>query len=213
MKKRYALLFVFLIVCWVGSVAQKTTDRVHTLSFLAGYSNILEGTSGLTRQIHSYERELSEGVSWDVGYYFHPIKIMGIGILYSGFSSKGSHEEGSDHVHTHYIAPQVGLYCYENRYFFIRLSIGAGSMIYRNDSKVFGKSRLVRGSSAACNAGVNATLKLTRHWNLEANVQYIHAHIKEVTSLYHGKEITVEFNDDPLSVSRLNLSAGISYSF
>lgn len=213
MRKRHALLFVFLMTCCIRLSAQKTTERVHTFSFLAGYSNILEGTSGLTSQAHSYKRKLSEGASWDVGYYFHPVKIAGIGLLYSGFSSKGSHDEGSDHVRTHYIAPQIGLYCFENQHLFVRLSVGAGAMIYRNNSEVFGKSRYVRGSSAACNAGVNATFKLTRHWNLEANVQYIHAHLKKITSLYHGKEIDVEFNDDRLSASRLNLSAGISYSF
>lgn len=213
MKRKKLLLFICLIVCYIRPSAQETTYARNTFSFRAGYGNMLKGTAGLTKQSHSYERKLSEGVVWEGQYYSHFMRVMGVGFLYSGFSSKGSHEEGSDHVYTHYIAPQIGLYCFQNQHINIRFDFGAGVMVYHNYSKVFGKERDVKGSSIAANAGVNTTFKLTRHWNLEADIKYIVSSLHEIYPFYHDRRTTVKFNNDPLSISRLNLSAGISYSF
>lgn len=218
MRKRNLLFFMFLIACCIRlaaqeTAAQNTVRQKHTFSFRAGYGNMLKGTSGLTKQSHSYERDLSEGVVWDAQYDYHLIKGLGIGFLYSGFSSKGSHDEGSDRVYTHYAAPQLGIYCFENRHVFIRLDIGVGGMAYRNYSKVFGKSRKVKGSSIAANVGANATWKIARHWNLEADIQYVMSGLSKIYSYYHDERITVKFNKDRLSLSRLNLSAGVSYNF
>lgn len=213
MKKETLLLFAFLMACCIRLSAQETAGQKHTFSFRTGYGNMLEGTAGLTKQSHSYEKDLSNGVTWDAQYNFHFIKAMGIGFLYSGFSSKGSHEEGSDHVYTHYIAPQMGLYCFQNQHFLMRFDIGIGAMLYRNNSKVFGKDRKVKGSKIAANVGANATFKLTRHWNLEADIKYIISSLNKVYSYYHDERITVKFNKGPLSISRLNVSAGVSYSF
>lgn len=218
MKRRNLLFFAFLIACCIRlsaqeTAAQKTAIQEHTFSFRAGYGNILEGTSGLTKQSHSYERDLSTGVSWEAEYFFHFTRIIGVGVLYSGFSSKGAHEEGSDHLYTHYIAPQVGFYLYQNNHVHLRADLGMGAMTYRNNSKVFGKNRIVKKSEFAGNAGINFTYKLTRHWNLEADAKYIVCTMNKIKSRYHDEIVIVKFNKYPLSVSRLNLSAGISYSF
>lgn len=218
MKRRNLLFFAFLIACSIRLSAQetavpKTAMQKHTFSFRAGYGNILERTSGLTKQTDSYKKDLSAGVSWEAQYLFHFRKIAGIGVLYSGFSSKGSHEGGSDHIYTNYIAPQVGLYLFQNRQVLLRADLGMGAMTYRNNSKVFGKDRIVKKSEFAGNAGINFTYKLTRHWNLEADAKYIVCTMNKIKSHYHDEIVIVKFKNSPLSVSRLNLSAGISYSF
>lgn len=212
-KRKRDLLFFLLTMCCIALSAQEVVKQRHTFSVHAGYGNMLRGTAGLTNSLKSYERDLSEGVSWDVQYYFRPADIVGVGFLYSGFSSQGSHEEGSDHLYTHYFAPQVGIYCLRTKRFFIRLDAGIGLLSYRNYSKVFDKSRRVTGTSFATNAGVNATLKITRQWNIEADIQYVASSIHTIYPRYHNEVTTVKFRNDPLSVSRLNLSAGVSLNF
>lgn len=213
MKIRNLLILTFLIASCIRLCAQEAVTQEHTFSFRAGYGNMLEGTSGLTKQSHNYEKDLSTGFSWEAHYLYHFKKIIGIGILYSGFSSKGAHEEGSDHLYTNYIAPQVGFYPYQNKHVLLRIDLGMGAMTYRNNSEVFGKERVVTKSAFAGNAGINFTYKLTRHWNLEADVKYILCTMSKIKSHYHDEIVIVKFNKHPLSVSRLNLLAGISYSF
>lgn len=214
MKKRHIALFLLFALCCIQlSSKEKVNKQEHIFSLHTGYANMLGGATRLTNSSRSYERKISQGISWNAQYYFRPVSIMGIGFLYSGFSSKGSHEEGKDHIYTHYMAPQVGLYCFRSQRFFIRIDVGAGMMVYRNRSEVFGKSRYVKGSDIAANAGINGRLRLTRHWNIEADIQYIASSIYKMYSHYHGEVITVKLKENPLSISRLNLSAGISYSF
>ena len=213
LKRKQNLLWFFLTMWCIALPAQETTKQQHTFSFHTGYGNMLKGTAGLTNSSKSYERSLSEGVSWDAQYYYRPADIVGIGFLYSGFSSQGSHEEGSDHLYTHYFAPQAGIYCLRTKRFFIRLDAGIGILSYRNYSKVFDKSRRVTATSFATNAGLNATLKITRQWNIEADIQYVASNIHKIYPRYHNETTTVKFRNDPLSVSRLNLSAGVSFNF
>ena len=175
LKRKQNLLLVFLTMWCIALPAQETTKQQHTFSFHTGYGNMLKGTAGL---------------------------IVGMGFLYSGFSSQGSHEEGSDHLYTHYFAPQAGIYCLRTKCFFIRLDAGIGILSYRNYSKVFDKSRRVTATSFATNAGLNATLK-----------QYVASNIHKIYPRYHNETTTVKFRNDPLSVSRLNLSAGVSFNF
>ena len=78
LKRKQNLLLVFLTMWCIALPAQETTKQQHTFSFHTGYGNMLKGTAGLTNSSKSYERSLSEGVSWDAQYYYRPADIVGI---------------------------------------------------------------------------------------------------------------------------------------
>lgn len=208
---RIALSLLLLTVS-VGLSAQNTDKLRQSFAIHVGYGNMVKGTDGLTNATSGYESQLQQGISWDAQYYFRPIKVLGLGILYSGYTADGSHEEGSDHLYTHYLAPQVGLYAVSTDCFTLRFNLGAGGMFYRNNSEVFGKERRVKGSFIAANVGVNAAYRFARHWAVEADVQYVASQIRKVRSHYHDEAITVRFPSG-LTTTRLNLSAGFSYLF
>lgn len=215
MKTKKVTLWIFLLLTGVTQLyAQQKEWQRHSFAVHTGYATMLQGVSGLTNSSPGYERELSNGTGWDVQYYGRPIPVLGIGFLYSGFSSQGSHEEGSDHIYTHYFAPQVGLYAVDNQWFSLRFNAGVGGIFYRNNSEVFEKSRRATGRYFAINGGVNAAFKLTRNWAIEANAQYIASRLSSMDVYYHNETTTVCFDKGNESrLGRLNLSAGISYSF
>lgn len=210
-----SILGLFLLIATTTQLlAQKKEWQRHSFAVHAGYANMLQGTGGLTNSMHSYERELLEGTSWDLQYYGRPTKMLGIGFIYSGFTSQGSHEEGSDHLYTHYFAPQMGLYAVDGKRFSLRLNAGLGGIFYRNNSEVFTKSRRTTGRFFAINGGVNAAFKLTRNWAIEANAQYIASSLDKMEARYHDETTTVDFaKGEESHLGRLNLSAGIAYSF
>lgn len=208
----YMVLSILFLTVSLDVLAQRKHQLSQTLAFHVGYGNMVKGTGGLTNSSSSYKDQLLEGISWDAQYYLRPIKVLGAGLLYSGYTSNGSHEEGNDHLYTHYLAPQVGLYAVSTDYFTLRFNLGVGAMFYRNNGEVFGKERRVRGTSIAANAGVNAAYHFTRQWAIEADIQYVPSQLERFRSRYHDEKITVKFPDG-LSVSRLNVSAGLSYTF
>lgn len=213
-KSYYCIvLSLLLLTLSLRLSAQSTANRLRqSFAVHVGYGNMVKGTEGLTNSSSDYEGQLRQGISWDAQYYFRPIKVLGIGLLYSGYTSNGSHEEGSDHLYTHYLAPQVGLYAVSNDHFTLRFNLGVGGMFYRNNSEVFEKERRVKGSAIAANVGVNAAYRIARNWAIEADIQYVPSQIHRVRSHYHNETITVRFPDG-LSANRLNLSAGFSYLF
>lgn len=215
MKSKKSILWVFLLLTSTTQLfAQKKEWQRHSFAVHAGYANMLQGTGGLTNSSQNYEDELTKGFGWDLQYYGRPIKALGIGILYSGFTSQGKHEEGSDHLYTHYIAPQIGLYAVDVERFSLRFNAGLGAIIYRNSSEVFGKSRRAIGTLFAANVGVNGAFKLTRNWAIEADIQYVTSRLDKMKVRYHDETTTVKFADgESPHLGRLNLSAGISYSF
>lgn len=211
-KSYYCIVLSMLFLVVSMETLAQSTDLRQSFAIHVGYGNMVKGTDGLTNSSSSYKDQLSQGISWDAQYFFRPIKVLGIGFLYSGYTSNGSHKEGSDQLYTHYLAPQIGLYAVSADYFTLRFNLGVGGMIYRNNSEVFGKERRVRSSSVAANVGANAAYRIARHWSVEADIQYIPSQTKKIRSHYHDETIAVRFPDG-LSFSRLNLSAGVAYSF
>lgn len=208
-------LLLLMLLCSPSLFAQQDAIQKHIFSVHTGYARILGKTGGLTQNTPGYRHDLAQGIGWDAQYYFRPVNRLEVGLYYSGFSSKGSHDEGKDHVQTHYIAPQIGFYCIDTQKFLTRINIGGGKIFYRNDSEVFGKDRRVKGSSGAFNLGANVTLKLTEHWGVEADLQYIYCNVDKVRTRYHDETITVRYPDghpQPLK-QMINLSAGLSYRF
>lgn len=211
--KRFLLLFLLMPVC-LSLFSQSADWQHHSFAIRAGYGNMLQGTKGLTNSSKSYEDMLSHGITWDVQYYYRPLNRLGIGLLYSGFTSKGKHDEGSDHLYTHYIAPQIGLYCLDTHWFALRFNAGVGGFTYLNDGKVFGKSRRAKGGSIAANIGINAAFKISPRWGIETDIGYMFANLHKLRSHYHDEVVTVHFPDgERVGAGHLNLSAGISFFF
>ena len=212
--KKLLYLATFCILLISGYLHAEEPAKMHSVSLHIGYANMLGGTAGLTNSAHSYERDLCSGISWDAQYYLHPKGMFGFGLFYSRYSAKGSLEHSSDHIYTHYIAPQFALYCLSNERVNVRLNIGTGYLRYKNNSMVYEKDRRVSGQRMAGNIGVNAEYMLTSHWGVSADLQYVFTNLRKVESNYHGETITVRFpSEDRLKVSRLNISLGIGYHF
>lgn len=215
MKQMQAKTILLLIVL-IGHTplfAQKDFEQ-HEFSFHVGYGNMFNGTPTLTMDTHHYQRQLAQGVSWDGQYHFRPIKRFIIGAVYSGFSSKGSHPEGSDHLWIHFIGTQIGICNADTRHWQIRMGAGPGALFLRNNSRVFGKERKATGKHIGFLLNANTTYKLTSHLGIGLGVQYLISGLHRMKSHYHGETVHVRFNDDHnADLSRLNITTGLSYYF
>ena len=207
------ILLLVAMVCCTPLFSQKDFKQ-REFSFHAGYGNILNGTPGLTLVTHSYQRKLAQGISWDGQYNYQPFKYFIVGFIYSGFSSKGSHPEGSDHLWINFIAPQIGGYIINNKQWQIRLTTGGGMLFYRNNSRVFDKRRTALAKGLGLLIDGSATYKLSPHIGVGMEIQYLFAGLPYLYSHYHGEKIRVTFDgENKGDLSRLNISAGISFYF
>lgn len=215
MGTKKLLLFIGLFIYTSIMFAQKFNDgKYSSFSFHAGYGNMVKGTNGLTKPTKEYEDKLSSGISWDMQYDFHSIKILGVGVIYSGYFAKGSHEEGADRVHTHYIAPQIRLYLFENKHWEIRMAGGAGCMLHRNNSTVFSRKRKTKGSDVGMNVGLDVGYKLDQHWGISLSANYIESDLSKMKAHYHGEEFIVRYKSgNRFEMSRINISGGLSFRF
>ena len=207
------ILFVFVMICYSPLFSQKDFQR-HELSFHSGYGNMVYGVPGLTLPTHSYDRKLCQGVNWDLQYHFRPLRHFVIGAIYSGFSSQDSHLEGSDHVWVHFIGPQVGVCNLSTSRWHMRITGSPGVALFRNNSKVFEKSRKTKANTVGFLFNASTAYKLTPHLGIGMEVQYLASGLESMRSRYHGETIRVNFDDDTnSSLSRLNINAGLSYYF
>lgn len=213
--KHYAWLILLLLP--IVAFSQNENRFRHSFSVHAGYANMLNGTGGLTSTNDDYIDKMCSGLSWDAQYFFrvksNPEKVsVGFGLLYSGYSSKEELEYSSDHIYTHYLSPQFGVYIPLHKNIDLRGNIGIGPILYMNNGTVFGKPREINESSIACNLGLDAIWYLNSHWGLSVDIQYVNALLEKIHPLYHGETIGVR-PETPISLSRLNCSIGITYLF
>lgn len=216
MKRTLLKLALFVPFLAFGHAAfpQKKSFLRNEFSFHTGYGEIVHNVSGLTLDTYDYRKSLSHGVNWEAHYHFHIIRQISVGLVYTGFSSWGSHAEGSDHLFIHYLAPQLSFYIQNKEHWKTRLGIGAGKVFYRDNSEVFGKPRRVTGKTPGMHASFSTAYKLTKHWGLGLEVNYIFCRLDEMKAFYHDETILVRFEESqPAKLSRINLSAGLSYYF
>ena len=191
----------------------------HSFALHYGYANMVNGTVALTNSSKSYDKGLRSGMSWDAQYYYRTQnRWTGWGVIYSGFTSKGALENSSDHIFTHYIAPQFGWYILPlvpRDRAYIRLNVGMGYFRHLDNSTVYGKSRRVTGSSFAGNIGLNGVYYLLPQLGISFDFQYIMTNLSKVNIRYHGEAIELRFRaaDWWMQLSRLNISGGLSYFF
>lgn len=208
------VLLVLFITIHNPVFSQKKSFSRHEFSVHAGYGKMTNRIAGLTLGSNDYRKSMSQGMNWEGQYHIFLARLVSTGLIYTGFYSGGSHAEGSDHLLIHYFAPQVSIYMVNNDRWKSRLGIGAGAIFYRDNSEVFGKPRRVKGTAVGTHVSFNITRKLTKHWGAGMEVRYLFGHLNEVESHYHDEIITVEYNENkPANLGRLNISAGVTYSF
>lgn len=216
-KAKISLLTALLAIgCTLPHTASARGKEFQTnvLTLNAGYGSMTGHLAGLTLDTSPYRKELSKGFCWDVSYQVRPIQHLGIAMTYTGFSSKGSHQEGSDHLYIHYIAPQASLYCIDEELFSLSIGGGIGGVIYRNNSLVFEKPRQANGATVGLHLAVNGTAKLSKNIGLNAKIQYFGAELYKMKVNYHGETTTVKLTDDhELILSRISALIGLSYHF
>lgn len=214
--RRKTILLLAAVISLISPAflfAQRDFER-HEFSFHAGYGNLVNDTPGLTLLTHDYERDVAQGISWDAQYLFRPFKRFIFGAFYTGFSSKGSHPEGKDHLWINFAGPQIGLSNANTKNWQIRGSVSPGLAFFRNNSEVFGKSRRVKGWSIGLLLNSNATYKLTPSLGVGIGMQYLMSGLFRTRVHYHGETILVRlYNGQPSELSRLNITAGFSYYF
>ena len=212
-KLKTMLLFL-LIACHTSIFSQDKEFLRHEFSIHTGYGTMINSVAGLTLSTQGYKRDLSQGVSWDGQYHFRIIQRFAVGLTYSGFSSKGSHAEGSDHLFINYIAPQISVCNLSSKSFQFRLGAGVGGIYFRDNSKVFGKPRRVKGNTFGAHINLTTAYKLTEHLGVGLEAQYIAGELDKINSHYHDETIIVRFKDNnKANLSRLNIVAGLSYYF
>ena len=193
--------------------AREPAKGKHQLSVRAGYGYVPFDGKSLTLPTRDYGKELRSGVTWDAQYSFVK-RWFGVGALYTGFTSEGSHANGSDQVFAHYVAPQLifGVPL-ENDRFQLRVNLGAGYMFYLNDSRIYGKERIVKGGNIGGNFGLEGGWRFSNHWGLSVQLQYILSLLHDVDVDYHGETIQVTYPADMLKQSRMSVTVGLTCYF
>lgn len=113
--KKYVLLLGLLIQA-VSVLAQETSVGKSIFSVHAGPSWYLGKMIGITNNSDAYRNDLRNGIAWDANYYFLGDKYifgsfkLAPGLIYQGGRYKNTHDESSDKILMHYIAPQLALF-------------------------------------------------------------------------------------------------------
>ena len=211
--KAILLLIAFTLSCHTLLFSQRDFER-HEFSFHAGYGVMFHHPPTLTLSTHSYQRTLAQGVSWDGQYNFRPLKRFVFGGIYSGFSSKGSHPEGKDHLWVHFIGTQIGMCNANTKHWQIRVTTGPGGVILRNNSEVFGKTRKVKAFTIGLLTNANLTYKLNPNLGVSLGVQYMYSELLRIRTHYHGERVIVKLDgNNDTNLTRINFTTGLSYYF
>ncbi|MCS3202004.1 MULTISPECIES: hypothetical protein [Bacteroides] len=211
--KAILLLIAFTLSCHTPLFSQRDFER-HEFSFHAGYGVMFHHPPTLTLSTHSYQRTLAQGVSWDGQYNLRPLKRFVFGGIYSGFSSKGSHPEGKDHLWVHFIGTQIGMCNANTKHWQIRVTTGPGGVILRNNSEVFGKTRKVKAFTIGLLTNANLTYKLNPNLGVSLGVQYMYSELLRMRTHYHGERVIVKLDgNDDTNLTRINFTTGLSYYF
>ncbi len=201
------ILFSLLSLTLYG---QEKDPSHHVFSVQAGYGNLFKSSKLLTRNTDAYRSKLRDGIAWNASYYYQPIPDLGIGILYTGQTSESAHTEGADQLYTHYFAPQFAVHPVNSKRFSLGLHVGAGLLMFRNNSEVFGKDRIVKSSSLGFNAGLKAEFKLSSHWGIGVDCLFITSDALESKVDYHNETIDVE---QPNYLRPFSVTGGLNYRF
>ena len=205
---------VILALCGqIGMLgAQEPEPRTNTfLMFLhAGYGNLPSKTLGLTNRSADYTKKLQSGASWNAQLYFKH-KMLIVGMMYSGYTSKGALEHSSDRLLSNYIAPQIGMHIPTGKIFSLGWNVGFGGLIYNNNSTVYEKPRELKGSALGANLGVRGIFNITPNFGVSVEIMSILASLNKTHNNYHDEIIEVIYIPS-LSMHQFTFSLGFKYS-
>lgn len=194
--KKYVLLLGLLIQA-VSVLAQETSVGKSIFSVHAGPSWYLGKMIGITNNSDAYRNDLRNGIAWDANYYFLGDKyIFGSfklvpGLIYQGGRYKNTHDESSDKILMHYIAPQLALFMVKQKYN-LSLSTGVGYQHYKDKSFVYGKPRNVSMNKLAYNLSAGGEYRLSPLVGISAKLNWIVTSSESYSVRYHGQKWQVE---------------------
>lgn len=208
-----------LLMPGVWLMAQDASAGRSKVSVHAGPSWYLGKFIGITDYTSSYHNGLRSGMAWSVNYSFtcdgHSPCRIAPGLMYLGSRYKNAHDEGSDKLQMHYIAPQVA-FRYVKPAFSISAGAGAGYQCYKDKSTVFGNPRDVSMNKLAFNLSAEGEYLFAADWGVSARLDWISSGSDSYSVKYHGREWQVEAprsGDGSGAFSRLSLLFGLNFHF
>lgn len=223
-KRKGMKKYVFLLGLWMqvaSVVAQEPPVRKSVLSVHAGPSWYLGKMIGITNHSDAYRNALRNGIAWDADYYFlgdaHPFDSFKLapGLVYQGGRYANTHDESSDNIQMHYIAPQLALFMMKRNYH-LSLSAGAGYQHYKDKSVVYGKPRKVSMNKLACNLSAGGEYLLAPCMGVSARLNWVVTSSDSYSVRYHGQKWQVnapELSDGGRCFSHLSLLFGMNLHF
>ena len=218
--KKTILALIFCVVA-VGIFAQeKQSDKAFLMFLHGGYCMLPNKTAGLTSTSDDYVKKMGSGASWNAQAFFRT-KMFIVGLMYSGFTSKGSYVasletselqlKSSDNLLTTYVGPQFGMNIPVAEKFDIGWNGGFGGMFLKNNGQVFEKPRVLKGGNIGCNLGVRGVVNFTPNIGLSAEIMAIGAYLNKANSHYHDEVVRVHYVPS-LKLNQFTFSLGLKIS-
>lgn len=218
--KKYVFLLGLLIQA-VSIMAQDGSIGKSMFSVHAGPTWYMGKMIGITNNTDAYRSDLRDGMAWDVNYYYLGDKYisnsfkLAPGLIYQGSRYKNSHDDGSDKILMHYVAPQIALFMEKQKYN-LSLSTGFGYQHYKDKSFVYDKPRDVSMNKLAYNLSVGGEYLLSSHIGISAKLNWIVTSSESYSVRYHGNKWQVkspEMNGGGGCLSQLALLFGMNFHF
>lgn len=195
MKKGLFLLGLFMHT--LSLFGQEASIGKSMFSIHAGPSWYLGKMVGIANHSEAYRSDLREGVAWDVNYYYVGDKYifnsfkLSPGLVYQGGQYKNTHDEGSDNILMHYIAPQIALFYVKQKYN-LSLSTGLGCQLYKDKSFVYDKPRMVSMNKLAYNLSAGGEYLFSPHVGISVRLNWIVTSSESYSVNYHGHKWQIE---------------------
>lgn len=218
--KKYLLLFGLLLQSML-LMAQEASIGKSMFSLHVGPTWYMGKMIGITNNSDSYRGDLRDGMAWDVNYYYLGDKYifnsfkLAPGLIYQGSRYKNSHEDGSDKILMHYVAPQIALFMVKQKYN-LSLSTGLGYQHYKDKSYVYDKPRDVSMNKLAYNLSAGGEYLLSSHIGVSAKLNWIVTSSESYSVRYHGQKWQVEspeMSGGGGCFSQLTLLFGMNFHF
>lgn len=217
---KYLLLFGLLLQAML-LMAQEASIGKSMFSLHVGPTWYMGKMIGITNNSDSYRGDLRDGMAWDVNYYYLGDKYifnsfkLAPGLIYQGSRYKNSHEDGSDKILMHYVAPQIALFMVKQKYN-LSLSTGLGYQHYKDKSYVYDKPRDVSMNKLAYNLSAGGEYLLSSHIGVSAKLNWIVTSSESYSVRYHGQKWQVEspeMSGGGGCFSQLTLLFGMNFHF
>lgn len=222
MNKRISTLVCAALLLGAAAVparAQNVFADHSSLSVQVGPACYTGRFLGLTRADADYRDDLRRGVAWSVDYWWRGALSDGRrvrvqpGLLYQGSTYSGSWQNGADHLHLHYLAPQFGLFGGRGRWLW-QASLGAGYQFFKNRSRVYGRERNVSMNKLAANLSAGGEYAFMPHWAVALRLHWLLSTADRYAVSYRGEHWNVEHPATGEGYfGQLSLQAGLAWRF